>query len=65
MTASRCCNRPQLHRAYVPRRPFGKAVYCASCGDVRMDGAIASFLFENLLWPFWNGQVQVMDGELR
>lgn len=56
----RCCNNPNLYRAYVPCWPFA-ADYCAACDEVTLHGGITGFLFEHLIAPFWDGTMKLTN----
>ena len=60
-----CCAHPILHRAWVPFKPFGRAVYCDHCGEITIDmRPIGNFLWEQFVAPFWNGCIEVDNREL-
>lgn len=62
LTRTRCCNAPDIRRAWTPRKPFGRSWYCENCGCLYADmGRFESWLWERIIGPFWNGQVQVED----
>ena len=57
-----CCLNPDLRRAWMPRKPFGRAWYCYACGHLTDDmSGFERWLFEHIVAPFWNGQVQIID----
>lgn len=57
---NQCCSNPKPTRAWVPFKPFGRAWYCESCGDVQLDQSRVGELFWQLvIAPLWNGRVEI------
>lgn len=56
-----CCTKPNLYRAWAPRKPFGKSTYCENYGDLTLVGGVHGWLFDWFIAMFWDGTVMVTD----